>query len=458
MKTLNLLFKKLEFTNFFFILFFVPLFCLILSCTLRDDTLSQDLSENSSLISNQGDVECLNLKSSLETPLGKLPVHLHLDLEKNKAFLSLDKNTFEFPSNKAPSFICRGEKAAYNFFTSLLEKTVPACQVSYNGKNFICSIAHKSAEENLEHIKKIKLALLRQSKRVPYLLSRRLTLAENLAVILKQSRWEDGLEGFCGVMEASLAPEKPIILSSKQWRDGMCQRGTKQERYQTALIILTKCVEEIAFMHVLQDKVNLAGNLLVRVQTTMLPASGKVWVKLEPSSVTIANVLGAAQEVRGMQNPLLFVPKVYRRKGQSKKNSSSTQQIQSVTQQHLSSVQQNPRVCWFPGFSPKESLFKPGRSIRLWGHNDGSPCVQDQNKVELESIAHYYIETISAETTFELSETNTKALSLPAGPYRYSVYEFPDKLGAKLQNNLIHEGLIVWNGSQQGLNVAKANP
>jgi hypothetical protein len=101
-------------------------------------------------------------------------------------------------------------------------------------------------------------------------------------------------------------------------------------------------------------------------------------------------------------------------------------------------------------------LFASGRYLKLWGSRADSPCSQKDDKTEIDAIAQYFLETISAETTFELSESNTKALSLPAGPYHYSVFEFPDKLGTKMEKNLVDQGIIIWNGSQQGLNVAKA--
>ena len=81
-----------------------------------------------------------------------------------------------------------------------------------------------------------------------------------------------------------------------------------------------------------------------------------------------------------------------------------------------------------------------------------------ESQEEKDSISRYFSESISAETTFELSESNTKLLSLPAGSYNYSVYEYPTKLGAKMENNLVDQGIITWNGSHQGLNIAKAPP
>lgn len=443
MKELSSLFQRLPFTSVFRTL----LVLLSLSCTLRDDSLPNGTSKALSMLKPgfRDDVECLNLKSSLHTPLGKVLIRLHMDLEKNKTFLQIDDSSFEFATTNASANICKGDPAALSYFANILERSVPACKIATKGSEFVCTLSHNTAAQSLEQIKAIKLALLRQVKRVPYLLSRRLTLAENLAVTMNDAQWEEGLQTFCGVMDASLSAEQPLILSSKAWRTALCKSGKK--RFETALIVLSKAVEEVAFLYILQDQINLQGNLLVHVQNDMLPASGKVWVKLVAANMTMSNVLAASEAVQGMSYEL--VPSKH--KGRKK----NAKKIEIVEKEDQNNTSKSSRTCWYPGFSMKENLFGPGRKMQLWGSHNESPCVQGDKKAEIESIAQYFIETISAETTFELSETNTKALSLPAGPYNYTVYEFPDKLGAKLEKNVVSQGLLVWNGSQQGLSIAK---
>lgn len=452
MKKLTSLCKKLPCSSFLCFLSFLSLF-LNLSC-MKDS--SKVRSKTFGVLKTKlpffpDNAECISLKSSLETPIGNFLIRLFIDEEKNKTFLQIEDEAYEFKANEAPKNACKGEPATMSYFANLLERSIPACQIAQTREGFSCTLPYRSAKENLEQLKRIKLALLRQVKRVPYLLSRRLTLAENLASFLTGPQWGNGIRVFCGVMKGSLPAEQALLLSSKEWKEALCNNpGSEKKRFETALIVLTKAVEEISFMHVLQDQANLAGNLLVHVQNDMLPASGKVWVKLEPANLTMSNVLLAAESVRSIDHEtFVSVKKGKLRKAQSKQE----EDLQKPVVQDFAKI---PRACWFPGFSMRDPLFAPGRFIQLWGHRDDSPCEQVDDKAEIASIAYYFIETISAETSFELSESNTKPLSLPAGPYRYSVYEFPDKLGVKLENNLVHQGLIVWNGKQQGLSIAKA--
>lgn len=424
-----------------------------LSCALKDDSSPSGTQKafgffNLKYGNMYGDVECLNLKSTLDSQIGLVPIRLYIDVEKNTSVLQIDDKQFEFPATNAPTNICKGDPTTMAYFAKLLERSVPSCHIEMTKKGFACSLSYASSSKNLEYIRAVKLALLRQGKRVPYLLSRRLTLTENLGEILEDDNWQEGLKAFCGVMQASLEGEKPLILSSPQWREALCKKKSDEKsKRETALIVLTKSVEEITFMYMLQDKVNLPGNLRVHVQNDMLPASGKVWVKLEASNTTMSNILTAAHTVRATDIDSIF-------NKASKKSRKKKSKKEEVVEEKVPALL--PRACWFPGFTMKESLFASGRDIKLWGNREDAPCIQAETKQELDSVARYFMETISAETTFELSESNSKLLSLPAGPYHYSVYEYPDKLGVNLEKNLVDQGLIVWNGKHQGLKVAKA--
>jgi hypothetical protein len=433
-------------------------FFLSLSCTLREDSLPNRTRVSLAPYKQQteplyGDVECLNFVSTLETPLGPISVRMRVDFEKNRSYLHIENRVIEFNAMGAPNQICKGDAPSQSYFLSLLERAIPACQIRTAERGFSCSLAYVSSEQNLARVKTIKQHLLRQAKRVPYLLSRRLSLAENLGEILTDdSHGQGGLDAFCGVMEGSMLLEQPLILSSRQWKEALCKREGNPKRRELAKIVLTKSVEEIEFMYELQDRVNLAGHMTVKVHNDMLPASGKVWVKLEATKATMDSVLSVARSMRGTEEFLkpvrsLKPSKKHKRKSKSPMLVPALQRLQTVVP---------VRACWFPGFSIKETLFLSGREMKLWGSREDAPCAELQNKDETEFVSRYFMETISAETTFELSESNTKQLSLPSGAYRYSVYEYPDKLGTKLEKNLVDQGTVVWNGSHQGLNIAKA--
>ena len=456
--------KKLRCSSF---LHTLPFFFLS-SCSLRDDPLPRKAIPTLGVESSfnflsplQGlksiaasEDNCSSLQSSIQTPVGKIAIAVHPIKEKRKTILQVEEDTFEILDPNTPAKVCKNNPATYKYVASLLEKAVPACRIQVQNNGFSCALPYHSAEDNLDKVKEVKLALLKQVKRVPYLLSRRLTLAENLASLLNSQHWADSLQAFCGVMEASLPVERPLILSSKLWRTALCTQDTSRHKYEVALIVLTKAVEEISFMHILQDEANLAGNLAVHVPNARLPASKKVWVKLEAAPDTVSNVLAAAENARAAAFALplaLSVKKHKTRKALRGKPASA--ELAKVNPVQDST--KTPRACWFPGFSTKEHYYEPGRYIGMWGNDANSPCPQQESKADFAGVARYFIDTISAETTFELMESNDKPLSLPAGPYLYSVYEIPDKLGEKLENHLVDQGTVIWNGSQQGLTIAE---
>jgi len=433
------------------------------SCTLRDDALPRTsiptLAGESAfnLFSplqalhrgSFSEDRCSSLQTSIQTPLGKFAIAVHPIQEKKKTLLQIEEDTFEIFDAKPPAKVCKEDPEAYKYIATLLEKSVPGCHIGILKDSLSCAVPYHSAKDNLEILKGIKLSLVRQVKRVPYLLSRRLTLAENLAALLNTKRWEERLQSFCGVMNSSLPLERPIIVSSKLWRNALCTKDVSPHKYEVALIVLSKAVEEISFMHFLQDEANLAGNLSVHVQSALLPASKKVWVKLEAAPETIMDLMLASEKTRRIAAlSSEHLPK--KKRGHRRKPKDDEDELEKVTASEV----KTPRACWFPGFSTKEHFFQPGRYIGLWGNHAEASCPQRETKTEIADVARYFMETISAETTFELSESNEKPLSLPAGPYLYTVYEIPDKLGEKLENHLVDQGTVIWNGSQQGLNVA----
>ncbi len=461
MKRLTSLCKKLQCSS---VIRTLP-FLLTVSCTLRDESLPKThkvgLGLNSGfsfltplhkLDEAAEEASCSSLQTFLHTPLGNFAVAVHPLPDKKKTILQIEADTFEILDQKPPSQLCKNDPNTYKYVATLIERNVPACRVSIKDSTLSCTIPYESAEDSLDELKEIKLSLLRQVKRVPYLLSRRLTLAENLASLLTSRHWEEGLQAFCGVMNASLPSERPLIVTSKLWREALCTQDVGTQKYEVALMVLTKAVEEIAFMHLLQDEANLAGNLSVHVQAAMLPPSKKVWVKLEPATDTVDNLKLAIEKARFTSlNPDVPVKKVKKRKGSRKHLLEPSEEVLAQTPKPANTV---PKACWFPGFSGKEAEFEWGRFLGMWGNNVDAACPQVESKVEFSSIARYFIDTISAETSFELMESNDKPLSLPAGSYLYTVYEIPERLGDKLESHLVDQGTVVWNGSKQGLTIA----
>ncbi len=458
MKKLILLYKKLQ--CFSIIRGFLFLFTV--SCAIRDDARPPltPLETKTADILDSPDVknltklaavddDCMSFQSYLDSPLGRFPLVIKRALATKKERLEkivlfLDHEVIEFPQSAEAPSVCLSKVEAMPIIARLIQRSVPSCHITYDQNVFSCALNYETASESQQKIRLIKRDLLSQVRRMPYLLSRRLTLAENLAFLLNTPSWEKGLASFCAVMDSSLPSERPMIFAAKKWSDALCKKDEEVNKFEIALLMLSKSVEEISFMHSLAGQASVLGELLVSVPSSVLPASKKVWVKLVPGAETIENVMNSANQVRvnGIDLPV----RRNGRNGHSKNPELAKASLQGI---------KLPRTCWFPGFSSREPLFKTGRFVELWGNQDTSPCEQANQKEDMQEIASYLVETISAETSFELTESNEKPLSLPAGPYQYSVYEVPDKLGENLQNRLVDQGQLIWTGRQQGLVIAK---
>lgn len=457
MKKLTLLYKKLPCSN----ILRGFLFLFTVSCAIRDDarppltsleTKTADILDSPDVKNltklAAADDDCMSFQSYLDSPLGRFPLVVKRALATKKERLEkivlfLDHEVIEFPQAAEAPSVCLGNIEAMPIIAGLVQRSVPSCHITYDQNVFSCALNYETASESQQKIRLIKRDLLSQVRRMPYLLSRRLTLAENLAFLLNTPSWEKGLASFCAVMDSSLPLERPMIFAAKKWSDALCKKDEEVNKFEIALLMLSKSVEEISFMHSLANQVSVLGDLQVSIPTSVLPASKKVWVKLVPGAETIENVMNSANLIRmnGLEIPV-------RKNGRNAKN---TDLVKAPSQGIVLA-----KTCWFPGFSSREPLFKTGRFVELWGNQENSPCEQANQKEEMQDIASYLVETISAETTFELTESNVKPLSLPSGPYQYSVYEVPEKLGENLQNRLVDQGKLVWTGHQQDLVIARA--
>lgn len=415
-----------------------------LACTINEDSLHNKPKSVEIFNSKEADVECLNYKSVLQTATGDYPIRLRFDIERSKTIIQIEDRVIEFDEKLNPTQVCLKNVQIQATLKNMLERSIPGCQIKTNEVDFTCEIPSRTVEENMKQLKNIKHHLLRQTKRVPYLLSRRLNLAENLGDILEDKQvWDKGLDSFCAVSIASLPVEQPLILVSPQWKEALCKEGVRSpQRFNVGMIVLTKAVDEIDFLYSLQDEVNISGQLAVHLHKEVLPASRRVWVKLEPAQATM--------------NYVLSVARTFDRSGHedSRRNRKKLKKFDTKNfAQDTIRLDYREKACWFPGFPMKDPSFGPGVEMRLFG--SGGSCKEEMSKDEILSVPRYFIESISGETSFELADSNVKILSLPAGAYHYSIYEYPDKLGVKLEKNLVDQGILVWNGSRHGLNIAR---
>lgn len=359
--------------------------------------------------------ECLSQKSSLRTPLGDYPLSLQRDPEQKKLTLKIGEHSFLI-NTPLPPPLCE-KVTSLPYFKTILEEAAPACQTRFDKDGFSCQIFHETRDSIAKKMRALKFKILKRSKRVPYPLSRRLTLNENLARTLKKTEWEQSLETFCKLLDASHPSEKTLILNNKAWKESLCHNEDTKQRYLVAHIALQKSLEEIQYLYNLAKDLNVSGTLRIYVEKSLIPTSGNVWIEVHSTTDHRKRLLTSVMKLR-----------------------------------KVSFNNTVPKTCWFPG----KTLEKISATdiLNLWGDEKASTlCSYEEEDIPMRIIDEIFA-PLSSESFFEISSGRFKSLSLPKGTYTYSVFASPEKLGDGV-NNLIQKGSLDWKSRRKILYVRK---
>lgn len=250
----------------------------------------------------------------------------------------------------------------------------PPCRFSYLiHRGFYCSLEHRDLADLVTGLKGMQRRIIDRWQRQPYLLVRRLNIALQLAQALTNN---EPLDTFCRILQVSYSSELPLVFNDANWQAGVC--GTIEQATTVADNGLELAYWEIQLFVKLFERTSKMGNIAVRISTGEGPGK-RFWLELIPEDDVIS---GIEQSYRTILKT------------------------------------RPPSGCWHPLLTDNIPL---ARAIGLIDSCDDYPSFTDNTQ-----IARYFIDSITSEMAFAISNGRVKLLRLPKGNYRYRISHMPN--------------------------------
>ena len=257
-----------------------------------------------------------------------------------------------------------------------LSVIAPPCQFRYlTHRGFYCSLEHRDLAEVIAGLKKMQRRIVDRWQRQPYLLVRRLNSALQLAQALAANQ-PPVLDSFCRVLQVSYSSELPLVFNDTNWRSGVC--SAIEEAITVAHHGLELAYREIQLFVQLFELTSKMGNIAVRISKGQGPGK-RFWLELNPADDVISG----------------------------------------VEQNYRTLLKTQPQSgCWHPLLTDDIPL------ARAIGLIDG--CGNYPSFIANAEIASYFIDSITSERAFAISNGRVKFLRLPKGSYRYQLSHMPN--------------------------------
>jgi hypothetical protein len=275
-----------------------------------------------------------------------------------------------------------------------LEDTIPDCEFNtLRADGWFCDQVKVVASHGADELLGMKNHMIRRWSRQPYLLTRRLSVARQLALALAAKEPISKLDTICKIIRNSNPAELPIVMTSSRWQKASCE-GDAKSRQTAAGIGLSKAIDEIENFKSLFEKTARLGYFSIRIPLDKAPTR-TMWVNLIPKDDVKQNLI----------------------KGAAKSWQKSDGNVDGL-----------PEFCWHPIFGESGTLNYTARYLALSNEASTAKCIisaEDRMKFETNS-QNYLADSISSETEFVVSNFRAKLLRLPQGSYDYTIQGLPD--------------------------------
>ncbi len=280
-----------------------------------------------------------------------------------------------------------------------LRTLAPDCSFNFqNNQSWFCELDTAQASDVSNELDDMRRVMIRRWNRQPYILTRRLAIARNLAGALESPRPQEALDSLCKIALASSSAELPLSLASSRWQETVCRKPT-QIRLQAARIGLTKALSEIELLRRVFESTSRMGYLSLQVPRDVAP-SRDLWVSLEP--------------LQDVSEKIAVV---------------STKLVQSDDSSKTSTVQQDG--CWHPLFGEGLVNMLIARQLDMVGSPTKDTQCQDAKQASdniRSQVLNYFADSITSETEFVITNGNGKLLRLPPGTYQYTIRQHNNDL------------------------------
>lgn len=343
----------------------------------------------------------LSYQSNLLSPLGRETLTLVVGKLRK---IKLASQSFELERTGELNSLATRQNA----ILSKLRQIAPSCAtITPQSQNFRCGWRLESLAKTTKALKKVSSQLLYRSRRIPYLLSRRIAVAEQLAIAI-ESPSAASTRSLCSVLEASDPLALPAILRLPKWQNELCHQGKLPFDMEIASKALETAVQELSIYSQLRRQLNVRGVLKFRYPRRSVPYQ-RLIVRLSASSKTQSAFKDALAK--------------------------------------LVAKKPSARHAWFPGLSEGRGEVYEGHLLGLWGMLPA--------KFNEERVLQMMINVISAESEYRVSNGYGKILSLPKGNYEYTVYSISDRLDDPNYERKVDEGGLFWSNKRRFVTIAK---
>ena len=352
----------------------------------------------------------------------------------------LDKFIFDLPTEGVADFrtdLCRSASRWGNAYASAstmrkietwLQVISPPCRLSYlPSGGFYCALAYQNGLKIKTDLMKLRARIMRW-QRQPYLIMRRLALTLELANIVVAQTSEDRkrnnigvraeleltsiphlrllseqdlrnkLANFCRVLRNSYVKELPLVFTSDRWQSGLCVSRSLDETISVARFGLERAYEEIYLFRKLFEQTSHMGDVSVMIARKSRPGQ-KFWLTLTPSPDVTAGVIDSYHRILATHQ----------------------------------SVAERRNFCWHPVFSETSCIKALAQAIGL---------ISCPDNVDM-AVGNYFVESITSETEFAISNGMSKFLLLPPGTYSYIISHLPNYY-LPSSTTAVSRGYIKW--------------
>ncbi len=302
-------------------------------------------------------------------------------------YLQLRQTLCRAVTRRGHFFYGHADSELLRSLSAWLQVLSPPCLIKFRPvRGFHCELPVPAVRPERKTLERIKLRMVRAWQRQPYLLTRRLAIAVDLAQILSDGE-AARLTRFCQVLRNSSVRELPLAFTSTRWQQSVC--NTQDASLKHAALGLQLAVREITLFKHLFERASHRGNVAVRIAA---PLSHRFWVLLTPTAATRATTVRHYQQVLATRDPHKSTP-----------------------------------TCWHPFFSENMRLHHLAQAIGLHTGRCGTvlyPPLPATARNDL--LGNYLVASITSETEFAISNGRTKFLRLPSGTYDYRISPLPN--------------------------------
>ncbi len=257
-----------------------------------------------------------------------------------------------------------------------LQLIAPDCEfeTKQGDKGLFCNLKHHSLKELMNSLEESKRNVSTKWNHQPYLLIRRLTLAQQFLGAIESDRSIRDTRRFCRIASYSLPNELPLSFQSKLWQDKVCGQAALDR--DMALTGLELAVREI---ETLSRRIEDASH--IGVFTLALPpnpnAAKDYWITLQPVN----------DPQLTSDNNQLTVP-----------------------------------CTWHPLFATRLDQQLIASELAAGARPAEVQCQKSEDLLQNKRLADTYIRSsIASEMEFEISNRQSKKLRLPTGDYQYTI-------------------------------------